>query len=185
MNALERFMAKVKKEGGDGCWNWTAAHSTRGYGRFWDGKRYIQAHWFLLDEYPDKDHRACHKCDNTKCVRPSHIFIGTQSENLHDMVAKGRHNPEAHRKWMKDMLTWRKVNRGEENHLAKLSDFDAAVIRSMGLKRGAGAAAAKHFGLSQAGISRIRLGKSWTHIVCSDRAKQASAALLKLWGIAR
>lgn len=33
---------------------------------------------------------ACHHCDNKKCVRPSHIFIGTQKDNMQDWTRKGK-----------------------------------------------------------------------------------------------
>jgi hypothetical protein len=51
---------------------------------------------------------CCHKCDNRRCVRPDHLFIGTQMENMHDMRRKGRGAPtvlsekqvsEIRRKW--------------------------------------------------------------------------------------
>lgn len=32
----------------------------------------------------------CHRCDNPACVRPDHLFAGTQKDNLHDMTVKGR-----------------------------------------------------------------------------------------------
>jgi hypothetical protein len=44
----------------------------------------------LLNE-PIGDLDCCHKCDVRDCCRPEHLFVGTRSENMLDMSAKGRH----------------------------------------------------------------------------------------------
>jgi hypothetical protein len=85
----------VHKKLGSRCWEWTG-HKTRknkwGYGVFYNNYRYHLAHryaWELRRELP-KNLCVLHKCDNPKCVRFSHLFLGTQRDNVNDMVAKKR-----------------------------------------------------------------------------------------------
>jgi hypothetical protein len=87
-----RFEAKFQK--GPGCWEWQGGiNQSNGYGRFYlDRLTPFLAHrlsWALY-RGPLK---LCvlHKCDNRKCVRPSHLFEGTRADNNKDMCAKGRH----------------------------------------------------------------------------------------------
>ena len=88
-----RFWSKVSKDGE--CWEWQASCGFRDYGKFRIGPTYIAAHrvaYYL--EYGPFDERllVCHKCDNPKCVRPEHLFLGTQSDNNWDKIKKGRHS---------------------------------------------------------------------------------------------
>lgn len=91
-SAAERFWRKVKKS--DGCWEWTGTKNSRGYGMFTPtpGKR-VLAHRFSWEmengRIPDGLF-GCHRCDNPGCVRPDHLFVGTNSDNIRDAVAKGR-----------------------------------------------------------------------------------------------
>src|SRR5690606_14563285 len=74
-------------------WTWSGAVSTSGYGRFRLGPRHRPAHrvsleWSLGRQLGASE-VACHACDNKLCVRPSHIWAGTQKENIRDAVRKG------------------------------------------------------------------------------------------------
>lgn len=93
-----RFESKVDRSNADGCWIWTGAPDKDGYGflmvRPGDGKvSVVKAHRMAYErEYGPIPSGLCvlHRCDNPACVRPSHLFLGTQLDNLADMRAKGR-----------------------------------------------------------------------------------------------
>jgi hypothetical protein len=91
---FKRFWNKVLL--GDDCWEWTAWTKEGGYGMLdvringeWKHKVASIVSWFLhTGEWPTL--QVLHKCDNPPCVRFSHLFLGTQLENVRDCIAKGR-----------------------------------------------------------------------------------------------
>lgn len=88
-----RFWSRVKKGTGDqACWEWHGGMYWHGYGRFYD-RRDVYAHRYAFARFvspiPDDMH-ICHHCDNKKCVRPDHLFVGTRSDNMQDAQRKGR-----------------------------------------------------------------------------------------------
>lgn len=95
-SALDRFWTHVEKT--DACWLWTGDHTKRGYGRIGVCRRRIYAHRFSWEihfgELPSAL-EICHICDNIRCVRPDHLFLGTHADNMADMRKKGRakHGP--------------------------------------------------------------------------------------------
>jgi Zinc-binding loop region of homing endonuclease len=66
-----------------------------GYSKvFVNGKRelahrvaYCTANNLLLTDIRNKVIR--HTCDNPKCLNPAHLIIGTQADNIKDMIARG------------------------------------------------------------------------------------------------
>lgn len=89
-----RFWFRVDKT--PGCWVWTGGRGAGkfDYGYFWTSeKKLVKAHRFSFEmehgSIPD-GMVICHRCDNPPCVRPDHLFLGTQKDNIHDMDAKGR-----------------------------------------------------------------------------------------------
>jgi len=98
----ERFWEKVNKEGPipthcpelGQCWLWTGGQDGRGRGSLWVYEENTKCKaprvaWFIeTGKWPNP--MALHKCDNGLCVRFSHLFEGTQSDNMRDCAEKGR-----------------------------------------------------------------------------------------------
>src|ERR1035437_9317920 len=76
-----------------GCWIWTGHLRIDGYGMFVLDRKPTRAHrasWELhVGPIPDKA-LVIHRCDVPACVNPAHLRLGTNDENMADMVAKGR-----------------------------------------------------------------------------------------------
>ena len=88
----ERFWSKVVKID-DGCWLWTAALLLDGYGQIWLGQTMERAHrlsWIIHFGPIPEGLCVLHTCDNPPCVRPGHLFLGTQLDNVRDAIRKGR-----------------------------------------------------------------------------------------------
>lgn len=87
-----KFWSRIDKT--EYCWNWTGPVSNRGHGCVTIDRIPMTAYrysWLLHNgPVPDKLY-VLHKCDNRLCVKPDHLWLGTQSDNMQDMVSKGRH----------------------------------------------------------------------------------------------
>ena len=155
MSALDRFMRKVEKRA-DGCWNWNGAINSGGYAFFFmRGRGMVAAHraaWELFRGAIPRGrgyHGTCllHSCDNRFCTNPDHLSLGTQADNVRDMVRKGRNvsNPR----------------KGESHPRARLTEVIVAKIKRL-LKRGElQSRIAARFGINESHVSKINLGRVW------------------------
>ena len=146
---MERFWEKVDKNGD--CWEWTAQVDRDGYGQFWFNRESVRAHRHAhsLARGPIPDGMLiCHHCDNPGCVRPSHLFMGTQGDNTRDSISKER--------WTD--------NRGELHPNSRLTEKDVLEIRrlaTLGVKQ---SLLRRMWAISQPHTSDIVARRKWRHI---------------------
>ncbi len=97
----QRFWAKVDTSGPipehrpelGSCWIWKGAKNPKGYGKLGVSGRIIGAHQvsYALTFGAVPDHQyVCHHCDNPRCERPMHLFLGTPKDNSQDRDRKNR-----------------------------------------------------------------------------------------------
>jgi hypothetical protein len=91
-----------------------------------------------------------HRCDNPSCVNPEHLFLGTQKDNIADMVEKGRNKSPG--------------VKGQSHHSAKLNNAGVHKIRERLAAGITQRAVAKEFKMSPGAINRISRGFAWAHI---------------------
>lgn len=148
-----RFWEKVARGADDECWEWIAHRNACGYGTIKEsgGKgpmllahrvSYSLANGIAIGEFAEL--RVCHRCDNPGCVNPSHLFLGTQRDNVRDMFAKGRDNRA----------------RGERSGRTTLTSEQVLDIRGGGEPR----ELAERFGVSRSTIHNIRRRRTWHHL---------------------
>jgi len=90
----ELFLEDVLVDGETACWLWKGRLTWQGYGQtsLLGGARMAHrvAYALFTGEIPDGAH-VCHQCDNPPCVNPSHLWLGSHTDNMHDKLVKGRH----------------------------------------------------------------------------------------------
>lgn len=146
-DVVDRFWSKVQKS--DGCWEWTAGKYANGYGCFHIYGDPIKAHrfsWMIHYGEFSPEMNVCHKCDNKSCVRPDHLFLGTQVDNILDAVRKGR----------------RMGAIGYKSPERKLTEEDVRNIRN---SKSSSYRLAEAFGVSGPTIRQILQGKTYKEVI--------------------
>lgn len=144
-----RLLEHIQVVPGEGCWEWDAGRGSHGYGELYTTKMEC-AHrliWICTHgPIPDSLH-VLHKCDNKKCCRPAHLFLGTHRDNMRDAAQK-------------HLLPY-----GENHSQSKLTEENVREIRSLYSKGFMDQyEIGEMFGVGQHQISRIVNKKQWARI---------------------
>ena len=141
------YWANVDKT--EGCWFWLGKPNRDGYGTITINRvNYIASrfsYWFHYHKEPGAL-QVCHECENPICVKPEHLFLGTESENM-----------------LHAFQTGRKDNRGENHSQAKLTEKEVLRIRELEGTMSK-AALGRLFNVNYITISLILSRKNWSHI---------------------
>ena len=131
------------------CWLWGGSRRPNGYGVFWNQGRRVSAHrfsWELANGPIPDGLSVLHSCDNKPCVRPAHLFLGTQADNMRDRDQKGR-----------NLI-------GSESPRAKLTESQVLEILASGRRYGWRIALARKFRVSISTIKAVACGQNWRHL---------------------
>ena len=136
-----------RSAGATGCWPWMAGKFSDGYGTVFDNGRNRRAHIVAWERSHGTSVPTglliCHTCDNPLCCNPAHLYAGTLLDNARDKVERGRQP------------------RGEQIKSAKVTRDQVLAIRVDSRPQRTIAA---DYDVSQATISAIKLGKTWSHV---------------------
>lgn len=140
----DRLLSRISIEGE--CWIWQgSSHLSHGYGQItindYPNRTHVVSYKLFVGEIPSGMF-VCHMCDVRLCCNPSHLFLGTPKDNVHDMIRKGRGSKPP-------------VHYGLDNSNATLTDEQVAALRSF-VERGATQReAAEKFCCAQSTVWRI------------------------------
>ena len=152
-----RFYSYVSLPNENGCMEWRGGLFGNGYGMINIKRKGVLAHRFSYYLHHGKDPKkmfVLHTCDNTKCVAIDHLFLGTQKDNMIDMVNKERG-------YMKKGL----------NHPdSALTKKDEEEIKRLLFQKIPQSEIAKIFNVSQGLISHVLIGRN--HSIISDEERK-------------
>jgi hypothetical protein len=158
---IERVLEKVLRIPFSGCWIFTGATNHFGYGIVGTGAR---------GQPNDRAHRityrhffgdipqgmfVCHTCDIPSCCNPDHLFLGTNQDNVNDMVKKKRNSLPPRNPHVV----------GSKHPLSKLTEEQVILIRKTHQEIGCSQMElAKCYGVARQTISKILNGKRFKHV---------------------
>jgi len=157
---IDRVLNKVIRVPFSGCWLYTGAINHFGYGIVGLGRR---------GESIDRTHRVsyrhfkgdipkgmfvCHTCDVPSCCNPDHLFLGTNKDNVHDMMRKGRNSVPPRNPHVV----------GSVHPLAKLDEQKVQELKALYNQGWTQKQLAEKYGVVRQTISKVLLGLRFKHV---------------------
>jgi hypothetical protein len=192
----EKLLARIVCEPGDGCWRIPTQRRDR-YPQAVVGGIHARLHVlaYELTRGPLGERYALHSCDDRcppgdvtyrSCLRPSHVWAGTQLDNMRDASAKGRtargaehgakvsaaanHGDDHWTHRMTELLPW-----GEKSHFAKYAANDVERVCAMRASGMTLPQIVEATGISKSQVSRMYRGETWRHMnPANSNAREAS-----------
>lgn len=150
-SSKEYLLSQIKIDKKTGCWIWQGSKNEDGYGRKRYKGRTTYVHRVFYEVFVGKIPKGMcvlHRCDTPACCNPSHLFIGTQKDNIDDMVNKNRHKPLI----------------GEKHGSSKLTEKDVLEIRRLRKEGMTRKKISEKFLISRGYVYEIVVRRSWNHI---------------------
>lgn len=143
-----RLLERSKASGGNGCIEWTGSIDSDGYGSILVDGKLIGAHraaWEVANGTIPNGMCVLHHCDNPPCINSEHLFLGTQTDNVADMVRKKRIPSR----------------QGELNNGAKLTED---IVKRIRADVRPSKQIAADYGLHRNAVWLIKSRRTWNHI---------------------
>ena len=135
-----------------GCWEYQGRTDRGGYGEAGIVVDCVRKHYrvhrlayFHRHGVDPKHLLVCHHCDNPSCINPDHLYIGTNTDNMRDVVERGR-------------------QRGSNNTFSKLTEENVIDIKKRLAKKERHASIAEIYGVKCSTISNIATQGKWSHV---------------------
>jgi HNH endonuclease/Helix-turn-helix domain of resolvase len=136
------------------CMEWPFALLPDGYGYLRSPSGETKAHRLAYTLYYGPllpgQWCVCHRCDNPKCFRPSHLFLGTKADNVHDSIRKNR--------WTGH------IRYGEVHGMSKVTEAQIREMNALYLSGETKANIAKQFGISRSQLTHYSKRRTWAHL---------------------
>jgi len=129
-----------------GCFEWQGCLNHSGYGMLNVNGVPKGAHRLSFEAFRrciPTGMFVCHKCDNPRCINPSHLFLGSHADNMQDMRSK------------------RRSSTGSKNGMSKVTTEDVIEMTRLYMSGVTQRELSGKYGISRQAVSKIVTGKRW------------------------